>query len=33
MKLKLHEEGNENLGDIDVIITVTPLTAHEKDEV
>ncbi|VDN34163.1 unnamed protein product [Gongylonema pulchrum] len=33
MKLKLHEEGCENSGAIDVVVTVTPLTAHEKDEV
>ncbi|VDN25967.1 unnamed protein product [Gongylonema pulchrum] len=32
MKLKLHEEGCENSGAIDVVVTVTPLTAHEKDE-
>lgn len=34
MKLKLREEGSsENLGEIDVMITISPLTASEKDEV
>ncbi|MCP9263487.1 Multiple C2 and transmembrane domain-containing protein 2 [Dirofilaria immitis] len=33
MKLKLLEEGNdENMGEIDVVITISPLTAGEKDE-
>uniref|UniRef100_A0A915Q822 C2 domain-containing protein n=1 Tax=Setaria digitata TaxID=48799 RepID=A0A915Q822_9BILA len=33
MKLKLSEEGNdENMGEIDVVVTISPLTAHEKDE-
>ncbi|VDM95431.1 unnamed protein product, partial [Onchocerca ochengi] len=34
MKLKLREEGNdENMGEIDVVITISPLTASEKNEV
>lgn len=34
MKLKLREEGNnENMGEIDVMVTISPLTASEKDEV
>uniref|UniRef100_A0A0R3RQC8 Multiple C2 and transmembrane domain-containing protein 1-like n=1 Tax=Elaeophora elaphi TaxID=1147741 RepID=A0A0R3RQC8_9BILA len=34
MKLKLREEGNdENMGELDVMITLSPLTAIEKDEV
>ncbi|EFO22670.2 C2 domain-containing protein [Loa loa] len=33
MKLKLREEGNdENMGEVDVVITISPLTACEKDE-
>ncbi|VDK89233.1 unnamed protein product [Litomosoides sigmodontis] len=33
MKLKLREEGSsENLGEIDVTVTISPLTASEKDE-
>lgn len=34
MKLKLREEGSdENMGEINVLITMTPLTASDKDEV
>ncbi|VDN83767.1 unnamed protein product [Brugia pahangi] len=33
MKLKLREEGNdENMGEVDVVVTISPLTTSEKDE-
>ncbi|VIO96093.1 Uncharacterized protein BM_BM3061 [Brugia malayi] len=33
MKLKLREEGNdENMGEVDIVVTISPLTTSEKDE-